>query len=116
MPMLSEQFVYGEQGPDVSICDLCSSWITHYPSNLKAKRISAQGMNAEELKANSQLSDFIVKDLNADPQLPFEDETFDAVTCALSVDYLTCPRQVFSEVKRSTIQLVQAHSNSSPKD
>lgn len=63
-----------------------------------AGRIAAQGMNAEELKANPQLSDFVVKDLNADPQLPFEDEAFDAVTCALSVDYLTRPKEVFREV------------------
>lgn len=100
--MLSEQLEYGEQGPDVSICDLCSSWITHYPRDLKAKRVSAQGMNAEELKANSQLSDFVVKDLNADPQLPFEDEAFDAVTCALSVDYLTRPREVLCEVIKAS--------------
>jgi len=32
---------------------------------------------------------YVVKDLNDDPTLPFEDSSFDVVTNAVSIDYLT---------------------------
>jgi len=37
------------------------------------------------------------QDLNVDPKLPFPDESFDVVTCVVSVDYLTRPLEVFKE-------------------
>lgn len=40
------------------------------------------------------MTDFEVKDLNKDPSLPYEDNTFDVVTNAVSVDYLNKPLQV----------------------
>ena len=46
-------------------------------------------MNEAELKRNGALSDFVVRDLNANPVLPYPDATFDVVTNAVSVDYLT---------------------------
>ena len=52
-------------------------------------------MNEEELARNPILTDFAVKDLNVDPILPYPDNTFDVVTNAVSVDYLTKPLQVF---------------------
>ena len=45
-------------------------------------------MNTAELAANPQASATVVHDLNADPRLPFADESFDAVVCCVSVDYL----------------------------
>ena len=35
-----------------------------------------------------------VKDLNEDPTLPYDDNTFDIITNAVSVDYLNKPREV----------------------
>ena len=58
------------------------------------------GMNEAELRANEMASSWVVQDLNADPTLPFDDATFDAVTCCVSVDYLTRPLEVFAEVAR----------------
>lgn len=34
-------------------------------------------MNEDELKRNTVLTDYSVKDLNEDPTLPYEDATFD---------------------------------------
>jgi hypothetical protein len=51
-------------------------------------------MNADELVRNKVLTDYDVKDLNADPKLPYPDNTFDVVTNAVSVDYLTRPLEV----------------------
>lgn len=41
-----------------------------------------------------------MRDLNAAPELPFPDASFDVVTNAVSVDYLTRPREVMREVAR----------------
>lgn len=85
-----------------SILDICSSWVSHYPDDFpkRMSRISATGMNARELAANSQLSDFKPRNLNVEPKLPFDDGSFDVVTCVVSVDYLTKPLEVFKEVRR----------------
>jgi SAM-dependent methyltransferase len=57
-------------------------------------------MNAQELEANSQASDAVVHDLNADPRLPFPAGSFDAVVCCVSVDYLVRPIEVFTDLVR----------------
>lgn len=43
-------------------------------------------MNEEELARNSVATDYAVHDLNVDPRLPYEDNSFDVVTNAVSVD------------------------------
>ena len=44
--------------PGSDILDICSSWVSHYPLEFKhtMRRISGTGMNAFELRANSQLT------------------------------------------------------------
>jgi SAM-dependent methyltransferase len=42
----------------------------------------------------------VVQDLNLDPVLPFDAAEFAAVTCCVSVDYLTRPVAVFRNVGR----------------
>lgn len=80
------------------VLDICSSWISHFRT--PPRRLVAMGMNEVELRANQMASSWMVKDLNVDPTLPFADESFDAVTCCVSVDYLTQPLAVFAEVAR----------------
>lgn len=55
-------------------------------------------MNEEELKANKQVSEYVVHDLNLEPDLPFPDNSFDVVTNAVSVDYLNKPLEVCNGV------------------
>jgi hypothetical protein len=85
-----------------SILDICSSWVSHYPLEFKQvmKRISGTGMNALELMANDQLTDYEARNLNVNPTLPYEDNTFDVVTCVVSIDYLIHPIEVLKEVRR----------------
>ena len=82
------------------ILDICSSWVSHYPLEFKKemKRIAGTGMNALELKANDQLTEFTAKNLNIEPQLPYKDNSFDVVTCVVSIDYLIYPIKVLKEV------------------
>jgi SAM-dependent methyltransferase len=93
--------VYRERLPaDGRILDLMSSWVSHLPAEARYARVAGLGMNAEELAANPRLTDRAVRDLNEDPALPYEDESFDAVLVAVSVQYLIRPLEVFSEIRR----------------
>jgi len=85
-----------------SVLDLCSSWASHFPQELlaNAKRVAVHGLNRQELDANMQATERHVQDLNHDPRLPWDSDTFDLTTIALSVQYLTDPRAVFSEMHR----------------
>jgi len=57
-------------------------------------------MNALELIANDQLTDYKATDLNVEPKLPYDDASFDVVTCVVSIDYLIHPIEVLKEVHR----------------
>jgi SAM-dependent methyltransferase len=90
--------LYRELGLAGDVLDICSSWVSHFDP--VPTRLVALGMNATELAANVAASAWAVRDLNVDPTLPFDDRSFDAVTCCVSVDYLTRPLEVFDEVAR----------------
>ena len=80
--------------------DLCSSWISHLPDDLKLGRVAGLGMNEEELKRNGRLTEYVVQDLNEEPKLPYDDESFDYICNVVSVDYLNKPREIFQEMFR----------------
>ncbi|KAJ1428015.1 hypothetical protein B484DRAFT_329774 [Ochromonadaceae sp. CCMP2298] len=82
------------------VLDICSSWVSHFPTDVKLKRSVGLGMNLAELAANKQLTETVLRDLNRDPALPFPDNSFDFVTCVVSADYLNKPLEVFKEVQR----------------
>lgn len=85
-----------------SVLDLCGSWNSHFPEELiaSASRVAVHGLNAKELEANSQATERHVQNLNECSQLPWNGDSFDFITLALSVQYLTDPRKVFSEMHR----------------
>jgi len=89
--------------PGMRVLDLMSGWRTHLPQELVHEqdvRITALGLNAEEMAANPLPAERLVHDLNADPRIPLPDASFDAVLCALSVEYLTQPRRIMAEAAR----------------
>ncbi len=86
--------------PESQVLDLMSSWVSHLPEDLPLKSLTGLGMNAKELQANSQLSDYCVHDLNANPHMPFDNHAFDAAICTVSVEYLVQPFEVFEEIHR----------------
>ncbi|XP_061995043.1 uncharacterized protein LOC133712938 isoform X2 [Rosa rugosa] len=59
--------------PGVSMLDMCSSWV---------------------------LTQYVLQDLNVNPKLPFEDNSFDVITNVVSVDYINKPIEVFKEMCR----------------
>jgi SAM-dependent methyltransferase len=87
-----------KDGEDV--LDICSSWVSHFPKEWKGGNVVGLGMNEYELRKNVQLSSYDEKDLNEDPTFPYEDASFDKVTCVVSIEYLNKPRAIFAEIGR----------------
>ncbi|KAK9067335.1 hypothetical protein SSX86_014661 [Deinandra increscens subsp. villosa] len=86
--------------PEFQILDLMSSWVSHLPKDVNYNKVVGHGLNAQELAKNPRLDYFVVKDLNQDQQFEFDDASFDAVLCTVSVQYLEQPEKVFAEVFR----------------
>jgi SAM-dependent methyltransferase len=85
--------------PRGRVLDLMSSWRSHLPGSFAGEAVGL-GLNAVEMADNPQLAGRLVHDLNRAPALPFEDASFDAAVCAVSVQYMTRPREVFRDVRR----------------
>ena len=80
------------------VLDLMGSWVSHF--RRPPRHLTVLGMNAEELDANPHAASTVIHDLNADPHLPFDTDSFDAAVCCVSVDYLIRPVEVFADVAR----------------
>ena len=86
--------------PNAATLDLMSSWRSHWPAGHPKARLVGLGLNAAEMAANPDLDDYLIHDLNHNPELPFADNAFDAVTITVSVQYITRPRAVFAQIHR----------------
>lgn len=86
--------------PKGRIFDMMSSWVSHLPKDVDFAWVEGHGMNAAELAENPRLNHYFVQNLNETPLLPLEDQSFDAVLNAVSVQYLQQPEVVFSEIYR----------------
>lgn len=82
------------------VLDLMSAVNSHLDQSLEPAGVSGLGMNEDELAANPMLTSRVVHDLNRHPELPYDDEAFDAVICTVSVEYLIHPLEVFASVAR----------------
>ncbi len=86
--------------PDYVVLDLMSSWRSHWPDDHPKKRMVGLGLNAPEMADNPDLDEYVIHDLNRDPVLPFESDSFDAVVITVSAQYLVHPVEVFKEINR----------------
>lgn len=86
------------EGADV--LDLMSSWVSHLPDDLPLGRVSGLGMNGEELAHNPALSDWCVHNLNAQPDLPYAEASFDRILLAVSIQYLIQPIEVLTSARQ----------------
>lgn len=85
---------------DGVILDLMSSWVSHLPADFATSTVIGHGMNADELRANPQLTHWFIQDLNDHPVLPLADDSCDAALCCVGVQYLQQPVAVFGHVRR----------------
>ena len=86
--------------PGTSVLDLMSSCVSHLPTDASYTQVVGVGMNRTELQENPQLTRCVVHNLNRNQELPFEDNSFDACTLAVSIQYLVRPVEVFRDVGR----------------
>jgi SAM-dependent methyltransferase len=86
--------------PQTRILDMMSSWVSHLPEELEFEQVEGHGLNAEELAKNPRLNHYFVQNLNQEPKLPLDDQSFDAVLNTVSVQYLQYPEAIFSEIHR----------------
>jgi len=92
---------FKDQIPENSeVLDLMSSWRSHWPAGHAKKRLVGLGLNEVELRENPDLDGYVVHNVNNNPVLPFEDESFDAVVITVSAQYLTKPIETFQQVNR----------------
>jgi len=54
-----------------------SSWVSHLPTDVPYRRVAGLGMNEIELRANPQLTDYVVQNPSQNPKLPYPDNSFD---------------------------------------
>ena len=93
--------IYGRLIPaGATILDLMAGPDSHLRKVRNPAMVVGLGLNRSELDSNPVLSEHVIRDLNADPRLPFSDNRFDVVMNTVSVDYLTQPLEVFREVSR----------------
>ncbi len=83
-----------------AVLDLMSSWVSHLPAEVSYQRVAGLGMNARELSQNPRLTERLVQNLNEQPGLPYADGEFDGAGICVSVQYLTQPTAVFTELAR----------------
>ncbi|WP_028574655.1 class I SAM-dependent methyltransferase [Desulfonatronovibrio hydrogenovorans] len=99
----ADKFLCHEYGnrlkPGMRILDLMASMNSHLPSELEAK-VDGLGLNQKEMDANTRLSNRIVHDLNLNPELPFANDSYDALLCSLSIEYAVKPYQLAREAAR----------------
>ncbi len=88
-----------ELTPGDHVFDAMSSWVSFLP-DVPLERVVGHGLNEAELEANDRLDEYFRQDFNRDRTLPLEENAFDVVCCALSVQYLQYPGEVFGEFGR----------------
>lgn len=86
--------------PNTHILDLMSSWVSHLPEAIAFAHVEGHGLNGEELARNPGLDHYFVQNLNQEPKLSFDDQSFDAVLNTVSVQYIQYPEAIFSEIHR----------------
>ena len=86
--------------PNTHILDMMSSWVSHLPDDMEFASVIGHGLNEEELARNPKFDSYVVQNLNQNQTLPFEDQQFDAVLNAVSVQYLQHPEAIFAEIYR----------------
>jgi SAM-dependent methyltransferase len=84
--------------PHSDVLDLMSSWISHLPTEVQLGRVIGLGMNADELAANTQLTEWSVQNLNDQPTLPYASASFDRTLIVVSIQYLRRPIDVLLSV------------------
>jgi SAM-dependent methyltransferase len=86
--------------PGATVLDLMGSWVSHLPPEVPYGQVIGHGMNAEELAGNPRYDGWFVHNLNAEPHLPLDPASVDAIGLCVSIQYLQRPVAVMRDVLR----------------
>ena len=91
--------LYAELGLDGDVLDLMSSWVSHFQQ--APRHLTVLGMNLAELAANRAGERRASSTISTPTRCcRSPTQSFDAVVCCVSVDYLIRPVEVFRDVAR----------------
>ena len=95
------QKVYGSAVQDGAIVlDLMAGKNSHIPEGVEPVSVIGMGLSKSDMEANPALTEHVIHNLNEEPVLPFETDSFDAVICTAGVEYLTSPFEIIEEAGR----------------
>ena len=83
------------------VLDMMCGAQSYLPNNMKLNTTGI-GLNEAELKANKQLSSYVIQNVNAQTTLPFSENSFDNIIFTAAVEYLIDPHESFRELVRIT--------------
>lgn len=90
---------YGELLPaGGAVLDLLAGEASHLPARFD--RVVGVGLDEAALARNPRLTERHRRDVNQRPSLPLPDACLDGAVCTVSVQYLTHPVELFTEVGR----------------
>jgi len=82
------------------VLDLMGGSMSHFPTEAAFQEVVGLDVSKGGMDSNPAFDTRVVQDLNVTPQLPFEDESFDAVCLCDGFAYLTKPLTVLTETLR----------------
>jgi len=95
-----QQFYREHISDNSSVLDLMAATESYLPETLKNIDLTGLGVKEDDLNSNKQLNHSILHNINTQPELPFKEETFDAVICSFGIEYITQPIKIFEQVAR----------------
>lgn len=96
---LLQEFLGNVLSNETELLDLMAGYQSHLPGDF-AGRVTGLGLNDLEMRENPDIQERIVHDLNHSPIIPFADESFGAVLCNMSFEYLIRPDMICREILR----------------
>lgn len=88
--------------PGMRVLDLMSGRDSHIPESICGIEVVGIGVDRNAMAANTQLSEFVIQDVNASPELPWPNDHFDAVIGSFAFEYLADPFRSIAELARIT--------------
>ncbi len=97
--LLLQEFLGNVLPHETELLDLMAGYKSHLPADF-AGMVTGLGLNDSEMRENPAIHTGIVHDINQNPMLPFGDESFGAVMCNMSFEYIIRPEIICREILR----------------
>jgi len=97
--LLLQEFLRNVLPNGAKLLDLMAGYQSHLPRDFTGK-VTGLGLNDLEMQENPAIQASIIHDINHNPTMPFADESFGAILCNLSFEYLTRPDMICRDILR----------------